>query len=77
MKRWNQRGSTYAKERMAELRERKLRIRRTELANQYEAKFGTHWWPVAKAAGVAPSQDATPHIAWLEAALANAPAHVG
>jgi len=44
MKRWNQKGSVFAKTRMAELRGRKARIALDDLKLQFRAKFPTRDW---------------------------------
>lgn len=76
MKRWNQKGSSAAKQRMAQLRLRKLEHARCDLAREYEARFGHHWLGDAKPfvtpafQPMAPDVRVQEHIDWLRRSLA-------
>ncbi len=76
MKRWNRKGSSHAKERMAELRVRKMQNQRAELAAVYRERFGAEWFTAAKASltptrePMDPAARAQEHIDWLRSALA-------
>lgn len=55
MKRWNQKGSRHAKVRMAELRERKLRLKLSGAIRDWAERTGNderNWWTLAQAFGL-------------------------
>lgn len=78
MTRWNRKGSTHAKARMTELRQRALEYARNDLAREYEARFGRHWFGDAKNT-ITPTSEPMDrgariqeHIDWLRRSLCPA-----
>jgi hypothetical protein len=75
MKRWNKPGSRAAHERMAQLRQRKLKYQQAALASDWSLATGREpreWWTEARAAGLAPGCGTQACIDFLIQAIAQA-----
>ena len=75
MRRWNVKGSSAAKERMARLRDDKLQKQKSLLIWQWNQRFGksgTDWWKAAQAAGLHPGCGAKACIDFLTGQLREA-----
>ena len=68
-KRWNQAGTVHAKRRMSELRDCKLRHRKSAAITAWAQRTGKDsktWWIEAQAAGITSQHTTLERIQWLE-----------
>jgi hypothetical protein len=71
MKRWNEKGSVHAKQRMSELRDRKMRLDKSDAIVEWSVRTGRNaneWWKAAQESGLTNNSNVKDRIAFLRGA---------